>query len=78
METGLSCHLTLPQGPGFLRPPLRSVGASLLRCPLQAVSSQRQAGERMVNFSLAGTLLRETRGWFPSTPATLQAVEKQG
>lgn len=77
MEMGLSCHLTLPQGPGFLQPPL-SVGASPLRCPLQAVSSQRQAGERPVNFSLAGTLPRETRGWFPSTPAALQAVEKPG
>lgn len=76
MEMGLSYHLTLPQWPGFLlRPPLRSVGASLLCCPLQAVSTQRQAGERAVNFSLA-TLLREMRGWFPSTPATLRAVEK--
>ena len=64
--------MTIKGGEVALQPPLRSVGASLLCCPLQAVSSQRQAGERTVNFSLAGDPAKGNEGvvsFYSSCPA---------
>ena len=48
------------------------MGASLVRCLLQAVSSQRQAGKKTVNFSLAG--VPEKQGGLRSILAAPQAV----